>query len=140
LTTQGRVDINNGPYGADVLRLYSVPEYGYSEICDVYGSLIINSRETQLTGGLLVNGSLFLQGSNFNTYSTEIILNNSPIKSNQYIIVANPRPASASNGDIVANRFVAFTNTSKVGITTTINIGTGILEITGGIITGWTPF
>ena len=148
LTTMGRVDINNGP-----LRFfYASTNYGYSDIYDLYGELFIESNSTNILGGLsALNGAFQLQGSGLHTLSLDINLNNSPIKSNRYMIVANPAPGSASNGDVVANRFVSFTNTSKVGITeitqyiaeirknpsdtTKTQIKYGMIEVTGGIVT-----
>lgn len=143
LTTIGRVDINNGLYGGDPLRLYSNPQYGHSEISDLYGSLFVNSNNTNIQGGLTVGGGNFnLQGNGLYTYSSDVMFNDSPIKADKYIIVGSPRPPSANDGDVVAKRFVAFTSASKAGITITINIvtnnGVGTLEITGGIITGFT--
>ena len=125
----------------------------YSNIYDLYGQLFVNAN-TNIQGGLNVDNSTFqIQSGELQTNSLDINLNNSPVKSNKYMIVANPAPASATNGDIVANRFVAFTNTSKTGITAPSNFveirnnpndttkkqfKLNPMEITGGIITSLT--
>jgi hypothetical protein len=119
--------------GAKLLKHSNLYESGVGNL--MYNGIIQSN-------GLFVNGNFQLQGD-FTVLSHEVNFYDSPLGSNSYIVVASPRPASASDGDIVAKRFVAYTNTSKAGITTTITVstpsGNKLIEIVGGIITSITP-